>query len=81
MIIEELLKVSSEEVLVFYLGNGWQVHLWKNGDIYLQGLKYEKGKHWITFKKLKVSIKVSEQEFLRWIKEVIQNQTFEWEEL
>ena len=81
MTLEELLKNCSDEVIVFYLGKGWQVHIWKNGDVYIQGLKYENEKHWTTFKKIKVNLQIEKNEFLQRMEEVIKNQTFNWEEL
>jgi len=79
--LSELLKNSGEDVLVFYLGKGWQVHVWKDGDIYIQGLKYENKKHWTTFKKVKVNLAMEKEEFLNRIKRIIETQYFEWEEV
>ena len=81
MTLEELLKDCSDEVLVFYLGRGWQVHIWKNGDVYIQGLKYEDNRHWTTFKKIKVNLRMERDEFIRRMGEIIETQTFEWDEL
>lgn len=81
MTLKELLNSCSDDVLVFYLGKGWQVHIWKNGEVYIQGLKYEKDKHWTTFKKIKVNLQMEKNEFLQRMERVIKNQTFEWEEL
>ena len=81
MTLEELLNGCSDDVVVFYLGKGWQVHIWKNGDVYIQGLKYENDKHWTTFKKIKVNLQMEKEEFLQRMDEVIRSQTFEWEEL
>jgi len=81
MTLKELLNSCSDEVLVFYLGKGWQVHIWKNGEVYIQGLKYKKDKHWTTFKKIKVNLQMEKNEFLQRMERVIKNQTFEWEEL
>ncbi|HIC09556.1 MAG TPA: hypothetical protein EYO62_05855 [Aquificales bacterium] len=81
MTLKELLNGCSDEVIVFYLGKGWQVHIWQNGDVYIQGLKYENDKHWTTFKKIKVNLQMEKEEFLRRMDEIIRTQTFEWEEL
>jgi len=81
MTLEELLNGCSDDVIVFYLGKGWQVHIWKNGDVYIQGLKYEDDKHWTTFKKIKVNLRTEKNEFLQRMEEIIKTQTFEWEEL
>ena len=81
MTLKELLNSCSDEVIVFYLGKGWQVHIWQNGDVYIQGLKYEDDKHWTTFKKIKVNLQMGKKEFLKRMEEIIKTQTFEWEEL
>ena len=75
----EIMEKLEEDVLVFYLGNGWQVHVWKDGKVYLQGLKFEDGKHWITFIELKANLQVSKSEFIKRIKEILKYQTFKWE--
>lgn len=77
--MKELLNQSGDDVLVFYLGKGWQVHVWKNGEVYIQGLKYEEKQHWTTFKKIKVDLNVGKEDFLKRISQIIATQTFRWE--
>jgi len=77
----DLLNGIQEDVIVFYLGKGWQVHVWKDGDVYIQGLKYENQKHWTTFKKVKISLLMEKENFLRRIKQIIETQSFDWEEV
>lgn len=81
MTLKELLNSCSDEVIVFYLGKGWQVHIWQNGDVYIQGLKYKNNKHWATFKKIKVNLQMDKNEFLQRMEDIIKTQSFEWEEL
>ena len=81
LILKDLLNQSGEEVLVFYLGKGWQVHVWNNGEVYIQGLKYEGKQHWTTFKKIKVDLCIGKEVFLKRVRDLIENQTFEWEQI
>ena len=79
--LKELLYRSDADVVVFNLGKGWQVHVWRSGEVYLQGLKSEGEKHFVTFKRIEVNLSIGKQQFLQRMEEIVSSQQFDWSEL